>query len=158
MVTVLVYGSLVVAFALSWKADKPKTMNALRVARKAFTRMLPSLIAIVGLVGLIVGLVPPEVIGKYLGEGAGLEGTFVAAIAGAITLVPSIIAFPLAASLLRQGATVLTIAAFISTLTMVGVVTAPLEAKELGWRFMVVRNVLSFMFALVIASMMGVIL
>ncbi len=158
MVTALVYGFLVVGFALSWKADRQKTLNALRVARRAFIKMLPSLIAIVGLVGLIVGLVPPETIGKYLGEGSGLEGTLVAALVGAITLIPSIIAFPLAASLLRQGATVLTIAAFISTLTMVGVVTAPLEAKELGWRFMVVRNALSFMFALVIAVMMGVIL
>ncbi len=51
-----------------------------------------------------------------------------------LTLIPSLVAFPLAGSLLRASATVMTISAFITTLVMVGVVTAPMEMKILGRR------------------------
>jgi len=64
----------------------------------------------------------------------------------------------LAGSLLRSGATIMTISAFITTLVMVGVVTAPMEIKSLGKRFTLLRNGLSFIGALVIAAIMGVIL
>jgi len=158
MTVVIIYGFLAAALVLSWANDRSKTQKAFKVASKALVKMLPSLIAVVGLVGLIVGLVPPEVIQRYLGQGSGPAGTLIAALVGSITLIPSMVSFPLAASLLRSGATVTTIAAFITTLTMVGVVTAPLEIKELGRRFTLVRNGLSFVFALIIALLMGVVL
>ena len=84
--------------------------------------------------------------------------TFGAAMVGAVTLIPSLIAYPLAASLLRSGATVATIAAFITTLVMVGFVTAPMEIKELGKKFTIVRNGLGFIAAIIIGAIMGVIL
>jgi uncharacterized membrane protein YraQ (UPF0718 family) len=72
--------------------------------------------------------------------------------------MPSLIAFPLAGSLLRSGATIMTIAAFVTTLVMVGLVTAPMEIKTLGRKFTLLRNGLGFISALVIAVIMGVIL
>ncbi len=57
-----------------------------------------------------------------------------------------------------MGASVSIIAAFITTLTMIGVVTLPLEVRELGWRFAALRNGLSFVGALLIAVVMGMIL
>jgi uncharacterized membrane protein YraQ (UPF0718 family) len=48
--------------------------------------------------------------------------------------------------------------AFLTTLTMVGVVTYPLESREFGAQFALTRNVLSFISALMIAAVMGVIL
>ncbi len=158
MTLAIIYGFLVVALGYSVSRDRRKTGMAFRVGQKALIMMLPGLVAVVGLVGLIVGLVPPAVIERYLGQGSGLGGTLAAAIVGAVTLIPSLVAFPLAASLLESGATVMTIAAFITTLTMVGVVTAPLEIKELGRRFTLIRNGLAFVFAMVIAALMGVIL
>ena len=158
MTVAIIYGFLAAALAISWTQDRSKTRRAFKVASKALIKMLPSLIAVVGLVGLIVGLVPPEIIQRSLGQSSGSAGTLIAALVGSITLIPSMVSFPLAASLLRSGATVTTIAAFITTLTMVGVVTAPLEMKELGRRFTLVRNGLGFVFALIIALLMGVVL
>jgi len=118
----------------------------------------PGLLAIVGVVGLILGILPPETITKLVGEEAGFLATATAAVLGAVTLIPALISFPLAASLLRSGATVTTIAAFITTLVMVGFVTAPMEIKALGRKFTLLRNGLSFAAALIIAGLMGVIL
>lgn len=73
-------------------------------------------------------------------------------------MIPSLIAFPLAGSLLRSGATVMTASAFITTLVMVGMVTAPMEAKTLGLRFTLLRNGFGFLAALMIAVIMGVVL
>jgi uncharacterized membrane protein YraQ (UPF0718 family) len=69
-----------------------------------------------------------------------------------------LVAFPLAGSLLRSGATIMTISAFITTLVMVGVVTAPMEIKALGKKFTLLRNGLGFIAALMIAGIMGVLL
>jgi len=52
----------------------------------------------------------------------------------------------------------MTISVFVTTLVMVGVVTAPMEIKELGKKFTLLRNGFGFIAALVIAVIMGVML
>jgi len=158
MELILIYSIFGTAFIYSVIKDRGKTKKALMIARKVFARMLPALLVIVGLVGLLLGFVPPDTIKLYLGADAGFTGTFVTAIVGALAFIPNIIAVPLAGSLLRSGAAVMTVAAFITTLTMVGTVTVPLEIKELGKKYTLLRNTLSFLFAILIALMMGLIL
>lgn len=157
-VTLVIYALAGGGLVASWISDRRKTRGVLKVAGRAGLKMLPSVLAVVILVGLVLGLVPPETIRAYLGAGTGYWGTALAAIIGAITLLPSLVAFPLAASLYRAGASVMTIAAFVTTLTMVGVVTAPLEIRELGLRFTLVRNGLALVAGVIIAVAMGVIL
>lgn len=158
MELVIIYSFFIAGLGFSIYKDRQKTKRALLVAGRMLLKMLPSLLLIVAFIGLLLGFVPPEVIGHYLGREAGFGGTLLAAVIGAITLIPALVSFPLAGSLLRSGATVMTIAAFITTLTMVGTVTVPLEIKELGKRFTLLRNGLSFVFALLIGLLMGVIL
>jgi uncharacterized membrane protein YraQ (UPF0718 family) len=161
MSSLLTWGTYIVVFsALGILAvrDRAKAQQAVRVATKSFLGIFPSMLAIVGLIGLLLGLVPPQVIGSYLGEGAGGWATVTAALIGAVMFIPSIVAFPLAASLLRAGASVATIAAFLATLVMVGTVTLPLEIRHLGKKMALGRNLLSLLFALVIASVMGMVL
>ncbi len=142
----------------SFFKDKEKTKKAIKIAGKSMVRLLPGMLMVVGLVGLILGLISPETIGHYLGAESGPSGTFLAAIFGALTLIPSMLSFPLAASLLEAGASITTVAAFITTLVMVGFVTAPMEIRELGKEFTILRNGLAFIFAIIIALIMGVIL
>lgn len=159
MATIIVIYGLTISFLLfSIVRDKDKTKKGFKVALKSFNKTLPGLLAVLGIVGLTLGILSPEVISKLLGEQAGIIATIGAAIVGAITLIPSLIAYPLAGSLLRSGATVTTISAFITTLVMVGFVTAPMEIKELGKKFTLVRNGLGFIAALVIGALMGAIL
>lgn len=47
------------------------------------------------------------------------------------------------------------IGAFVSTLMMVGVVTAPVEIKYFGKRLTVARNVLAFLFSFIVAFVIG---
>ena len=155
---IVIYGLLAVCLVASLIKSKQKTKKAFLVAGKALMKMGPSLLAIIGIVGLTLGILTPETIEKLVGAEAGFIATIVAAVIGAITLIPSLIAFPLAGSLLRSGATVMTISVFITTLVMVGVVTAPMEIKALGKKFTLLRNGLGLAAAFAIAGIMGVLL
>jgi len=155
---IAVYVLLAAVLAVSLIKNREKTKKASVFALKALVKMAPALLGMLGLVGLTMGLLPPETIQKLVGEEAGFAATIIASVIGAITLIPSLIAFPLAGSLLRSGATVMTISAFITTLVMVGVVTAPMEIRILGRKFALLRNGLGFLSALAIAGIMGVVL
>ncbi len=159
MTTIITMYSLVaIGLAISIFKDRKKTKKAFVVAGKGIRRAASSLIVMLGVVGLILGLLTPQKISSLIGAEAGFTATVTAAVIGALTLIPSLVAFPLAGSLLRASATVMTISAFITTLVMVGVVTAPMEMKILGRRFTLMRNGFGFISALLIAAVMGVIL
>jgi uncharacterized membrane protein YraQ (UPF0718 family) len=138
--------------------DRTKTKESLIISIKLFVRILPAVIAIVVLIGLLLGFVSQPQISKIMGEHSRLWGIILAALTGSILHIPAIISFPLAASFLKGGASVAAVAAFITTLTMVGVITLPLEIKELGKKIAILRNVISFIAAIIIALIMGAIL
>lgn len=138
--------------------DKNKTKESLKIALKTFLRTFPIIIIIIIFIGFLLGFLPPDIISKVVGEQASFLGILVTAILGSVLFVPALISFPLAASLLKGGASITSVAAFITTLTMVGVVTLPLEIKEMGKKLTILRNVFSFVIAIIIALIMGVIL
>ena len=85
-------------------------------------------------------------------------GLALAAIVGSITLIPGFISYPIAATLIRQGASYTTVATFMTTLMMVGAVTFPLEAKYFGKKVAAMRNALNFVIAIIIGLLVGLIL
>jgi len=154
----MIYSLLIICLVISIIKSKEKSKKAFKIAMKALLKTAPSLLTVLGIVGLTLGILTPETISKLVGSEAGYLATIMAAVLGAITLIPSLVAFPLAGSLLRSGATIMTISAFITTLVMVGIVTAPMEIETLGKKFTLLRNSLGFLAALIIAGIMGVIL
>jgi uncharacterized membrane protein YraQ (UPF0718 family) len=154
----VIWGIAGAGLLLSWTKSREKTRAALRFFRRSFLSLAPSIVAIIWTIGFILTFLPPGLILKTIGRDAGFQGVIMAAAFGSVVLIPAFIAFPLAASFLRQGADVGAIAAFVTTLVMVGVITAPLEMKFFGKKFTLWRNSLSFVFALAIALVMGVFL
>ena len=144
--------------AFSLIRDRGRTKQSVVVALKSFIRILPTVFIIIVIIGLLMAFVPPDQISRFIGEQAGFGGLLAIAALGAVLHIPALISFPLAASLLQSGAGVASVAAFITTLTMVGVVTLPLEIKELGKKMALLRNGLSFIIAIIIALIIGVIL
>jgi uncharacterized membrane protein YraQ (UPF0718 family) len=147
-------GCLILAFT----KDRAKTKQSVKVAVKSFFRILPTVLIIIIFIGLLLGFVPPSEISKVVGEQSGFSGVLLIALLGAILHIQAFISFPLAGALLKSGAAISAVAAFITTLTMVGMVTLPLEIKELGKKIALLRNGISLIIAIVIALIMGVIL
>ncbi|WP_028830264.1 permease [Proteocatella sphenisci] len=145
-------------FAGSMIKDRKKTLDSVKMSTGMMKGMGSEIVAILFLIGLILTFIPPETIKQFMGGSNVLLSTVVFAFVGSITLIPAFVAFPLAGSLMDSGASIVPVVAFITTLTMVGVVTFPLEKKEFGVKFTITRNLLSFAFAIIIALVMGVLI
>ncbi len=156
--TVSLWGITGAAFIASLVKDKQKTFNSMKMAKGMMKNMVGQIIGILLLIGLILTFIPPEVIKSALGESNTFISTIVSALAGSITLIPAFVAFPLVGSLVDAGASIVPAVAFLTTLTMVGLVTFPLEKREFGLKFATIRNIFSFVFAIMIALAMGVIM
>lgn len=157
--TAVVINSLVgLVLLLSLIKSRKKTMMGLKIAFEASKKMLPAVLLVIVAIGLFLGLVSPALISRVLGKSSGVLGVAIAASLGSVMFIPAILAFPMGASLLQSGAGIMSVAAFITTLTMVGFVFIPIEIKELGKRFTVIRNGLSVLAAIIIAVLMGLIL
>ena len=148
----------IVLITISFLKSKAKTFAAMKKTKKMMGSMIGEIIGIIFIIGLVLTLVPPESIKTVLGSSNAGIATVIAALVGSITLIPAFVAFPLVGSFVDVGASIIPAVAFLTTLTMVGVVTFPLEKKEFGTKFALTRNLLSFVSAIVIAIVMGVIL
>ena len=156
--TIIFWIIAIILLVLSIIKDKDKTKKAFKKSKNSLAFMGPSIFSIVFLIGLILTFLPPDTISTYFGENSSITATVTSAAIGSITLIPAFVAFPLVASFIELGATIVPGAAFLTTLTMVGVITYPLEKDKFGHKFAITRNVLSFIFAILIALMMGGIL
>jgi len=148
---------VVAAVFISAIMDRRKTLNGLRKGLRQFIQILPALLGTLAAVSLFMAAFTPDQIQRVLGAGGPVS--FISALLiGSVALLPGFIAYPLAGILRQLGATNSVLAAFITTLMMVGVLTLPLEARFLGWRIAVARNILAFFGAVVVAVIMSVVL
>jgi uncharacterized membrane protein YraQ (UPF0718 family) len=156
--TKVFWGVAILLFIVSISKSRTETKEAAIRSRGMMKNMIGDIIGIIFLIGLVLTFIPPESIESFLGSENTLMASIIAALAGSITLIPAFVAFPLVGSFIDVGASIIPAVSFLTTLTMVGFVTFPLEKKEFGMRFALTRNALSFAAALVIAALMGVIL
>lgn len=138
--------------------SRDKAVAAARSGMKQLGSILPTFLAVFGIVGLFEVFVPPAMIERWLGASSGATSLLVGAGVGAVAAGPPPAAFPIASTLLKGGAWPPAIAAFIVSWVLVGVASLPFEAKTFGWRFALLRNGLSFVVAMLIGLGMGVVL
>ena len=158
MTTILLIVLTIIVLGISIYKDKTKTLKSLKGAKGMMKTMISEIVAILLLIGFVLALLPPGKIESLIGNDNNFIATIGAALVGTITLIPAFVAFPLVGSLKMNGASVVTLTAFLTTLTMVGFLTFPLESRHFGKKFAIKRNLLSFAFAIVIAACVGVVI
>ena len=154
----LLYVVAAILLTISFLKDKKKTLLSLKRAWRMFANILPQFIAILLIVRLLGEVIKPDIIQRIIGTDSGCIGMILASMLGAVTLVPAIIAFPVIAELLKNGAGITQIAVFISTLTTVGLVTMRMEIEYLGKKTALLRNMLAYLFSFITAYIIGAIL
>ena len=154
---VILYIVTAVALVASVIASRHKTLAALKLAVTRLVKILPAFLVMLVLFAAAITLVPQEMIRRLLGRESGAVGVALAAAIGSITLMPGFIAFPLSGALLRQGVPYMVLAAFTTTLMMVGVLTYPLERQYFGRNVTLVRNGTALLIALIVAAVMGLV-
>ena len=151
MDTIFMYAATAVLFGLSFFKDRARTKAALLKGLRAVEGILPQLVVVLLLIAVMLAAFDAETITRFIGAGTGAVGVAIATALGSITLIPGFVAFPLAGELLRNGAGVTQIAAFVSSLMMVGVITLPMEMATFGKRAAVARNAFALVFSVIAA-------
>ena len=144
------------ALLISFTVNREKTLKAVKIAARRFVYILPAFLAMLVLISIVLFLVPDKVISNYLGSSNKFIGVLFASFFGSITLMPGFIAFPLCGILLKKGVAYTVLAAFTTTLMMVGILTAPVEKEYFGIKVTIIRNVISLFIALIVAVMIGI--
>jgi uncharacterized membrane protein YraQ (UPF0718 family) len=155
---IVFYALALVLLVLSFFTDRAKTVQALRKAWKSLGGILPQFLGIIVLIGILLAVFDPKTIQRLIGSASGWWGTLLASAIGSITLIPGFIAFPTAAMLLKGGAGYMQIAAFISTLMMVGVITLPTEISMFNGKVALLRNGLAYLFSLLVALIVSMVM
>jgi uncharacterized membrane protein YraQ (UPF0718 family) len=107
-------------------------------------------------ISITLFIFPSKMLVNCLRSSGQFHGVFFASLFGSITLMPGFIVFPLCGVLLKQGVPYMVLSAFTTTLMMVGVVTYPIEKKYFGKKVAIIRNVISFFIALIVAIATGI--
>jgi uncharacterized membrane protein YraQ (UPF0718 family) len=134
------------------KATATRLKTALHNTGRTLFMVLPILLAVIGLMGLFEALVTTEMI-HSLFKGSAFVDTLIGTLAGAISVGQPFLSYAMGGELLNEGVTLYAVTAFILSFVTLGLVQLPLEWGLFGTRFTVLRNGLSFLFALLISML-----
>ncbi|RLD85803.1 MAG: hypothetical protein DRJ09_12475 [Bacteroidetes bacterium] len=153
----LIVIAAIVITIISFLFDKKKTLKGIKKGVMMFLKILPVLMSVMILVSIVLYFVSENTLVKYLGSDAGMGAYVFAAVIGAVSIIPSFISYPLAGVLVKTGVSYSVISVFINALKMVGVLTIPIEAKFLGYKISILRNIFAFIGALIVGGLMALI-
>lgn len=128
---------------------------ALKKAWKAFENILPEFLTVIMFVGVLLAVLNPQVISKIIGNNSGWFGIIIAAVVGAVTLIPGFVAFPTAAMLLQNGVKFSNILIFIGAWSTTKIPMVLFEMSALGTKFTLTRLLIDIPGIIIIAYLLG---
>lgn len=139
----LILVTVTLAVSLAFPAQGRKVA---RISWDFFLEMLMILPAVLVLMGLFAVWVSREKVVKYLGEGSGIKGLLLSMALGSLPTGPLYVAFPMGAVLLKKGARVANVMAFLSAWACIKIPQELVEFQFMGWQFALTRLALTAFF------------
>jgi len=158
MISIVLYSVAGFLLLVSSLKNKSNTIKSLKVAWKSFSKLLPTVLAMMLFIGISLSVINENVISAMIGSESGVFGAIIALAVGSIVTLPSFVAFPLGGALLKAGAGYMQVAALVSTIMAVGFVSLPVEIKYFNKNIAVKRIVLSFMICVVFTAVIGMVM
>ncbi|MFP4169348.1 MAG: hypothetical protein ACLFSY_10975 [Desulfonatronovibrionaceae bacterium] len=131
-------------------AQSPSLLSALRRSSLSFLSLLPLLVGVIGLVGLFQVFVDPQLLAAFF-QGNPVLDTLVGTLAGAFAAGNAVVSYIIGGELLAQEVSLYAVCAFILSWVSLGVVQIPAEIGVFGLRFVFIRNVLAFIFVILVS-------
>lgn len=127
-----------------------RVLDAAKKTRNALLQTLPILAGVLILISLSIAAIPKEWYAKAF-RGTLLDPVIGAA-AGSVAAGNPISSYVIGGELLGEGVSLLAVTAFLLAWVSVGLIQLPAESALLGRRFALARNMVSFLFAIIIAA------
>ncbi len=136
----------IVLIFLSYQKGGGEHILGLKSAGNLLLQIIPLLIFAFIIAGMIQVLIPQEIISKWVGIESGFRGILLGTAFGALTPGGPFVSMPIAAGLLRTGASIGTMVAFMTGWSLVGISRMPMEIGLMGWKFTLIRLACVFFF------------
>ena len=118
----------------------------MKSAANMIIEILPLLIFAFIVAGMVQVLLPKELLSKWIGAESGIRGIIIGTVAGGLSPGGPYVSLPIVAGLLRSGAGIGTMVAFLTGWSLWAVGRLPMDIGILGWKFTAIRLATTFFF------------
>lgn len=144
--TLIMGGLALILLGIGYHRGEGQHIAGLKFALRVTVEILPLLVFAFIVAGMVEALVPRELLSRWVGEQAGLKGILLATLAGGLCPGGPYVSLPIVAGLLRSGASVGVVVAFLTSWSLWAVSRLPMEVGILGWRVTLIRVASTFFF------------
>jgi uncharacterized membrane protein YraQ (UPF0718 family) len=144
--TILMGVIALVLLVVAVKKGGGQHVTGLKAAAVMTAQVMPILIFAFVIAGLVQVLVPQEKLAEWVGDKAGARGIFLGTVAGGLCPGGPYVSLPIVAGLMRAGAGLGTLVAFLTAWSLWAVARLPMEVGIMGWRFTAIRFAVTFFF------------
>lgn len=147
LIPTIIMGAIAVALVLAgYFKGQGQHAEGLKSSMWMTLEVLPLLVFAFVIAGMAQILIPQEVMARWVGAESGVRGLLIGTVAGGFIPGGPYVSLPVAAGLLRAGAGVGTLVAFVAAWSLWGISRLPLEVGILGWKITLIRLACTFFF------------
>jgi len=147
LIPTLIMGILAaVLLFLGYNKGQNQHIIGIKSALNMMIEILPLLIFAFIIAGMVQVILPRELLSKWMGVESGMRGIIFGTIAGGLSPGGPMVSLPIVAGLLRSGAGIGTMVAFLTGWSLWAVGRLPMEVGILGWKFTAIRLASTFFF------------
>jgi uncharacterized membrane protein YraQ (UPF0718 family) len=144
--TIIMGVAAVVLLYIGYQKGGGEHLMGLKSAGNLLLQIIPLLVLAFIVAGMIQALVPVQLISRWIGAESGLRGILIGTLMGGIAPGGPYVSMPIAAGLLRVGASTGTMVAFLTSWSLWAVTRLPMEIGIMGWKFTLIRLACTFFF------------
>jgi len=147
LIPTIIMGVIAIALLfIGYQKGGGEHILGLKAAGNLLLQIIPLLIFAFIIAGMVQFLIPTEMISRWVGAESGFRGILIGAAVGGLTPGGPFVSLPIAAGLLRTGANIGTMVAFMTAWSLIAVTRLPLEIGMMGWKFTLIRLACVFFF------------
>ena len=132
---------------VGWKNGQGQHIAGMRSGAIMTVTLIPLIFFALTIAGMVTEMMSPAVVGRWIGTESGLRGILIGTAAGAIAPGGPFVSLPIAVGLIKSGAGVGTMVAFLTGWALIAVSRLPMEFAILGWKLTLIRIACTFFFA-----------
>ena len=136
----------VVLLVIAYQKGGGEHILGLKTAGSMLLQIAPLLIFAFIIAGMVQVLLPVEMVSRWVGTESGFRGILIGSVIGGLAPGGPFVSLPIAAGLLRVGASVGTMVAFLTGWSLLAFTRMPLEIGIMGWKFTLIRIACTFFF------------
>jgi uncharacterized membrane protein YraQ (UPF0718 family) len=146
LVPTIIMGLLALALVVYGQKQSGVSTRGLSIALRMTMEILPLLLFAFIVAGMIQVLLPKDLVARWVGTESGVRGLLIGTVAGALAPGGPYVSLPIAAGLLKAGAGVGTMVAFLTGWSLWALNRIPMDVGILGWKLTLIRFVCTFFF------------